>query len=203
MDLAELGFGFSGISETIITTFHENGFPNAAPIGVGLKAHDSLKCHVHWDTDTHENLVRTGKGVVNIIFDPMIFLECALKGSNKGPGEVETKKIAVDGECGLPFLIDSHAYIPFKVDDRIGKIGSDSLGPSRRSEFILRPLSFEIIRPFPKAPVRGFYAVIEVAIGLSRNQSVDVEGYMDIMKKTLPIEQFQRIKLFLSDYHDL
>jgi uncharacterized protein len=64
--------------ETIITTVNEDGTPNAAPMGVICKDKREIVLYLHQGTSTVRNIKRNRSFVVNVLTDPMVFVESTL-----------------------------------------------------------------------------------------------------------------------------
>jgi hypothetical protein len=75
----------------------------------------------------------------------------------------------------------------------------DSYGTSRVAKLTLKVKHNEVLRPFPIAPNRGFFAALELAISLSRGET-NVKKNIEVIKKTLPPAESKRIEIFVQDY---
>jgi hypothetical protein len=200
MDLEELGIKKGRLCETIVTTFHENGTPNAAPMGVTGEGHDTVVLRVHKATDTYENLLRENCCVLNVVFDPILFLTCALLGKHKGSKVVESKMTGRAGKVNAPFLKTAHAYLETKVKDVEEFNSTDHLGNSKGAVITLKIVDGCILHPFPQTPNRGFFSAIELAISLSRGNKDDVKNHLQVIKKCLSEEESERIKEFVDSF---
>ncbi len=202
MDLRVLGFKKGAKVETLVTTYHKNGSANAAPMGVSLGDEDELLLNVHLDTDTYENILRTGCCVVNIVYSPLAFLRGAVLGRHKGPQVIEIEETESAKHVKAPYLKNAHAYIECEMKDCKVYEKMDSMGHTRVAEIRLRVKKVKILVPTAVAPNRGFFATIEIAVALSRGRKREIPGYLDIIEKTLPPEEVREIKNFLSKYVD-
>ncbi len=61
--------------ETVVTTLNEDGTANAAPIGVICKDKNKIVVYMHHGSTTVSNTKRNQRFVVNILKDPLIFVE--------------------------------------------------------------------------------------------------------------------------------
>jgi len=64
--------------ETVVTTVNDDGTSNAAPIGVICKDKDEIVVYLHQGSSTVKNIKRNNSFVVNILKDPMVFVESTL-----------------------------------------------------------------------------------------------------------------------------
>lgn len=64
--------------ETVVTTVDGNKKPNAAPIGIICKDKMEIVCYLHQGSTTVKNIKETKSFVVNVLKDPMIFVESTL-----------------------------------------------------------------------------------------------------------------------------
>jgi hypothetical protein len=200
MDLEDIEIKRGRMCESIVTTFHEDGTANAAPMGVLGKEIDEVILRVHKNTDTFGNILRTECCVINIVFDPLLFLKAALFGRNKGAGEIELDETEEAGLVHAPYLKDAEAYIQteLKSFDEIRK--KDMLGDTIIGEMTLRVLDIQLLNAFPIAPNRGFNAGIELAIALSRDRTSDVQKHLRVIKKTLPVTESLEIEELVEFY---
>ncbi len=75
MDLGSIGMEKGLLYETVVTTVNEDGTANAAPIGVICKDKTKIVVYMHQGSKTVCNTKRNGSFVVNILKDPLIFVE--------------------------------------------------------------------------------------------------------------------------------
>lgn len=78
MDLEDIGMEKGLLYETVVTTVDENNKPNAAPIGIICKDKMEVVCYLHHGSTTVKNIKKTKCFVVNVLKDPMIFVESTL-----------------------------------------------------------------------------------------------------------------------------
>ena len=64
--------------ETIVTTVNNDHTPNAAPIGVICKNDKEVVAYLHHGSKTVHNIKKNHSFIVNILKDPMIFVESTL-----------------------------------------------------------------------------------------------------------------------------
>lgn len=78
MDLEDIGMKKGLLYETVVTTVDGNKKPNAAPIGIICKDKMEIVCYLHQGSTTVKNIKETKSFVVNVLKDPMIFVESTL-----------------------------------------------------------------------------------------------------------------------------
>ncbi len=193
MEISDLGFVNGRLCETIVTTYHPDGKPNSAPMGV-YGSDGKLVLRIHEDTDTFANIMQSKCCVVNIVFDPWLFLRCALFGRGKGSSVIESKDTLKASNVHAPFLKNAHAYVQVVLTKMEKAVKLDSLGSSNAMKMVFEVKDITVLREFPSAPNRGFFAAIELAIALSRGRSIQVERLLNIIKKTLPEEESNKIE---------
>ncbi len=198
MNIAGMGFTPGRIMEAIVTTFNEDGSPNAAPIGICPLEDGKIQMDVHEPSDTRHNILRTGCCVVNIIFDPYLFLKCAILGSGKGEAENEitADEIVPAENIDAPALKEANAWIELKMLQSEEKTKTDMHGEMKLSRIIFSVEKIKVNKEYPVAINRGVFAAIETAVALSRGMEPDPR-YVEIMERTLASEEFAKIKELL------
>lgn len=78
LDLTSVGMERGLLYETVITTVNDDGTPNAAPIGVICKDVDEIVVYLHEGSSTVGNIKRNKIFMVNLVRDPIIFVESTL-----------------------------------------------------------------------------------------------------------------------------
>ena len=74
-DLNSVGMEKGLLYETIVITKNTDGTPNAAPIGVTCKNKNEIVLYLFEGTHTLQNIKSNGRFIVNILKDPLIFVE--------------------------------------------------------------------------------------------------------------------------------
>ena len=200
MALSSIGIVEGGLSEAIVTTYHDDGRPNAAPMGVLGLGGEEILLRVHRDTDTFENIGRGGCCVVNIVFDPLLFLRCALVGRHKGSTEIETGDVLRAKVVSAPYLKAASAYVEAELLSCEYVNRKDGFGRVSVAKMTLKAVNTVVLSPFPVAPNRGLFAAIEIAVLLSRGVKKDVKGYLAVIKKTLPPEESEAVVDFVKNF---
>jgi hypothetical protein len=78
LDLGSIGMEKGLLYETIVTTVNDDLTPNAAPIGVICKNDKEVVAYLHHGSKTVRNIKRNHNFIVNILKDPMAFVESTL-----------------------------------------------------------------------------------------------------------------------------
>lgn len=200
--MERLGFKKDSIIETIVTTFNEDGSPNAAPMGVTAAGRESILLRVHTDSDTYFNIVRNRGCVVNLVYDPLLFLRTALLGRGRGGEEPEVSGSEIGRALRVkaPFLKEAHAYFEASLRSRREYLGVDEYGSSEVSVVKCRVVRTVVKRRHPVGFNRGLAAAVELAIKLSRGQRGGAEEQLEVIRRTLGEEMRERILVFLRPY---
>jgi len=78
LDLEDLGMKKGLLYETVVSTTNKAEKPNAAPIGIICKDKMEIVCYLHHESTTVKNIKNNNRFVVNILKDPMVFVESTL-----------------------------------------------------------------------------------------------------------------------------
>lgn len=144
---------YPGILETVTTTEEPSGRWNVAALGVaGTDGHRVART---WGrTRTRRNLERTGEAVVNLVLDPVVFAKAALTETSRSD----------------PTLPEADAWIEVDAD----RIGTGREDGTSWADWRLSPRTSTIRNRRVPTPTRGFGAVVELTIAVSR---LDVASY--------------------------
>ncbi|WP_266079799.1 DUF447 domain-containing protein [Haladaptatus caseinilyticus] len=141
-----------GVTESIITTLGPNDLWNVAALG--LHAGDSVTAKTWGNTRTRRNFHRQGGGVVQFTRDPVDFVEATLS----------------IREESKPVLDSADAWVEVEVQP----IDSGNSGETNWEEWELTPVSSEIVDERVPITNRGFSAIVEATVAVSR---LDVDAY--------------------------
>jgi len=78
LDLESIGMEKGLLYETVVTTVNKDRTANAAPIGVICKDREEIVVYLHNGSRTVLNIKRNHRFIVNILKDPMVFVESTL-----------------------------------------------------------------------------------------------------------------------------
>lgn len=162
-DLGSVGMRKGMLYETIITTLNQDNTPNAAPIGVICKDTDEVVIYLHEGSCTVENIKNKGMFVVNILKDPLVFVESTL------------------GNPSSDYFIEFHdnfyikntdAFFTAKVRNLRDVEREDQFGISKTT--IVRARVEEIVKKKDQVePLnRAIYGIVEALVYLTRMDMV-------------------------------
>lgn len=140
----------AGVTESVVTTRGPDGLWNVAALG--LIADEPVRARTWGRTRTFKNFERTGRGYVQFVSDPVVFVDAAL-------GILERPE---------PILQTADAWVEVEVERR-----EADADPSAFVEWTLTPRRALTERRSVPTINRGFNAVVEATVAASR---LDVEG---------------------------
>lgn len=159
LDLGSVGMERGLLYETIITTKNQDNTPNAAPIGVLCKNSHEVVIYLHEGSRTVENIKKEGIFIVNIIKDPLIFVESTL-------GNPSADYFSKCSDCF--FIKNAEAFFKAKVTSSKDVERKDQFGVSKTTvvtagvEEIVK--NQEHVEPLNRA----IYGIIEALVYLTR-----------------------------------
>lgn len=119
MDLEDIGMEKGLLYETVVTTVDGNKKPNAAPIGIICKDKMEVVCYLHQGSTTVKNIKETKCFVVNVLKDPMIFVESTLGNLPVEKYELYDDKFYI-GSTDAFFLADVASIKDVERKDQFG-----------------------------------------------------------------------------------
>lgn len=196
-----MGFSFGWLYECIVTTYHEDGTPNAAPIGVTKEKDLSVTIRVHTTTDTYRNIERGGVFCINVVTHPLLFLKAAVLGHGRGSAEEELDDVEFGGckKIDAPSLWGGDACYEIAVTEKTVFDRKDALGVTPFAQFRGKMVDEVVFNDRPRPYNRGLGAAVELAIELSRGKKDGIDRYLMTMKKVMPEDEFKMIKDFLDN----
>jgi hypothetical protein len=159
-NLTDLGFSKGTIAETIVSTYGQDGKPNAAPMGVIMENEEQLAIRIFDSSLTSQNLRINKYAVLNLTKEIDVFYRTAFKEANpKGtlPPEWFRKAKAVNA----PQLCMADATVDIALTS-IRRIDSQKSEAACTVKFINAELTF------PKVYCRAFSAVVEAIVHATR-----------------------------------
>lgn len=155
---------WEGINEVIVTTISQDGKSNAAPIGI-IRHDGKLTVRVYSGSHTYTNILETGLLAANMVYDPVLFVRCALSDVS----EEEFEFITTDNNGNFPVISDCSAWMLFHVEYISGgKVLTAEL------KTITGTIRYKEIRPVNRA----FNALIEVVILATRYKVFRKDKYL-------------------------
>ncbi|MDP3065902.1 MAG: DUF447 family protein [Methanobacteriaceae archaeon] len=165
-NIASLGMKKGQLYETIVSTRNEDGTPNAAPMGLIVKSPHDVGVYFYQGSLTAGNVKRDGFFTVNILKNPLTFVECTL-GCPPASSFIENE--------GFFYLKSTDAYFTARlIKERVGG-RKDSLGSAKltiiqaRVENVVKLV--ECVHPLNRA----VYGIIEALVNISRMEIADQE----------------------------
>ncbi len=173
--LESLGMKKGLLYETIITTKNASKTANAAPIGVICKGKKEVVMYLHKGSHTLKNIKEDRRFVVNILKDPLIFVECTI-------GNLPS--VYFDKYKKDFYIKDADAFFTANVVGLKEVVREDKLGTSKIS-MIKAEMEDLIKKKEHVVPInRAIFAILEALIYLTR---------MDIADEDISEIYFERI----------
>lgn len=165
-DLTSIGMEKGLLYETVLSTENPDKTPNAAPIGVICKDENEIVLYLYEGSQTVENIKLNKKFTVNILKDPLIFVECTI--GDLSPDKFKTY------EKGF-YIENSDAFFNAEVigikevlkEDKIGK-SNLNIVKAKVNKIVMQK---ECVKPLNRAT----FAIIESLVYLTRIDKVDAE----------------------------
>lgn len=166
VDLQSVGMERGMLYETIITTLNPDKTPNAAPIGVICKDKYEVVVYLHEGSCTLKNIKDSGVFVVNILKDPLVFVESTI--GNLSPEYFLKFKDNY-------FIKNADAYFQAQVNDLKDIERKDQFGIDK-STIIRADVKDIIVNNDCVEPLnRAIYGVVEALVYLTRKEMVSGE----------------------------
>ena len=178
-DLEKIGINTQERYECIYTTIDENKNKNAAAIGFKYFGKDNVGCRIFEGSKTLENIQKTGRYVVNITQDPMIFTKSTIGGL--------ADECFTDDE-DIAILKDAGSYIIVSAVDINEQKAENTPIDNDQCIFMIKGKIEDVVinDESVKAFNRGLAALIECLVNFGRYIIVDDEkraSYMDIVSE--------------------
>jgi uncharacterized protein len=164
LNLGSIGMERGFLYETIITTKDERRIPNAAPIGVLCKGDMEVVIFLYIGSLTSKNIRRDHHFVVNILRDPLLFVESTI--SNPPISSFDSYKHDF-------YIKNTDAFFTATVNDVKDVTRKDELGTSTLSIIKAQVDDIIIKKDFVEPLNRAIFAVIEALIYLTRMRIAD------------------------------
>lgn len=178
LDLHSIGMRKGMLYESIITTINPDKTPNAAPMGVICKDKDEIVVYIHEGSHTIKNIKNNTTFVVNILKDPMVFVESTLGNLSADHFQEFKDNYAVK---------DADAYFLARINDLKDIEREDQFGIDKSS--IIRADVEEIVvnKDCIEPLNRAIYGVIEALVYLTRKDMVsgDTEKLYNLRMKEI------------------
>jgi hypothetical protein len=169
--------------EIILSTFNDDGSPNAAPMGMVFVTRDIVQMRLYKDSNTSKNVLAKRCAIANLTNDALLFYKTAFKDKGGLPRRYFSRSNLVNA----PFLKLVEGHIELELIKNI---------PSRDSLLVL----FKVRRFFWKhvSPLfynRGAHALVEATIHATR-----IEKFLPDRKKK---KEVARLNQLINHYKDV
>ena len=104
-------FRIGEIYETILSTYNDDGRPNAAPVGIAFINRKKIRAQLYKGSRTLTNILSKRCAVANLTSDPILFYKTAFKGETKPPNFHFSKARTVNA----PLLKDAGGYLELSL----------------------------------------------------------------------------------------
>jgi hypothetical protein len=164
VDLAELGFQRGIIAETIITTYNEDGIPNAAPMGAIMQDPSQIVVNFFNSSLTFKNIKVNRCAVVNLTSNIDLFYKTSFKEANPN-SQLPKEWFEKSKSINAPKL---------HVADAVVEMSSDSLAPfdKEKTKVVFNVKLIEATQKYPQVYSRAMSATLEAIIHATRIQAL-------------------------------
>jgi hypothetical protein len=163
LDLGSIGMEKGLLYETVVTTVNDDGTSNAAPIGVICKDKDEIVVYLHQGSSTVKNIKRNLSFVVNILKDPMVFVESTLGDLPQNCFESHKKEFYIKNTDAY-FLANVTSLKDVEREDKFG-VSVVTVVRAKISDLVKMKEHVEPVN-------RAIYGIIEGLVYLSRMDMV-------------------------------
>lgn len=203
LNLETVGMERGMLYETIITSKNSDGTANAAPIGVICKNKDEIVVYLYEGSRTVENIKNESRFVVNILKDPVAFVQSTLGNLSSNYFKEHDHQY---------YIRNTEAFFIVEVINQREVVKKDQFGVSITTIVIARVLEIvkkqECVEPLNRA----IYGIIEALVYLSRMGMVSgetdkvyrlrIKELSRIINKVGSLEHKKAMKLILEAYSE-
>ena len=163
LDLGSIGMEKGLLYETIVTSVNEDGTSNAAPIGVICKNKKEIVLYLHHGSRTVRNIKRNNSFIVNILKDPMVFVESTIGDLSNNYFENYKNEF---------YIKETDAFLVAKVTSLKDVEKEDKLGISLTT--VLTAEVYDIVKKkeYVEPLNRAIYGILEGLVYLTRMEMV-------------------------------
>ena len=163
LDLGSIGMEKGLLYETIVTSVNEDGTSNAAPIGVICKNKKEIVLYLHHGSRTVRNIKRNNSFVVNILKDPMVFVESTIGDLSNSYFENYKNEF---------YIKETDAFLVAKVTSLKDVEREDKLGISLTTVLIAEVSDIVKKKEYVEPLNRAIYGILEGLVYLTRMEMV-------------------------------
>ncbi|MBI5458455.1 DUF447 domain-containing protein [Methanobacterium sp.] len=178
LDLYSVGMERGLLYEVIVTTRNPDGTPNAAPIGVICKEDREVVVYLHEGSKTFDNVRREKSFCVNILRDPMVFVESTLGNLDSTKFQTHDQDLSIKG---------AEAFFTVEVTREKLVQRQDHLGTSTLNVVNAKVLEVVKNQEHVHPLNRAIYGIIEALVYLSRIDIVsedEKKAYLEKISET-------------------
>lgn len=161
--------------ECIVTTKSIKNEYNGAPMGVDFSS-SHIILSPFTSTTTYENIVNTKTAVINITDDANLYVACYRKKC--------TTHIEYRDDYKMPVIKNADGYAVVVLDRFEIKEKHDTIGSHRYAKMYCSLKEYELKQKRASLFSRANYALIETIILLSKNNSLSLDYFQNVIKKT-------------------
>jgi hypothetical protein len=158
--LADLGFCKGVIYETILSTYNQNGSPNAAPMGVTMQSEQQVALNIFNSSSTLKNLQANKSAVINLTSNIDAIYKSAFKEANIN-AELPQEWFESAETVNAPKLKFADATIEIAID-RLTPIDS------QKTKATCSVKQIKAAKTYPQTYCRAMPAVVEAIIHATR-----------------------------------
>jgi len=158
--LTDLGFSKGAIFETVLSTYNQDGTPNAAPMGITMQNPQTISLNIFNSSQTSYNLKTTKCEVINLTSDIEVFYKTAFKEANYNE-QLPQEWFEKEEMLNAPKLRLADATIDVTVTETV---------PSgvEKTSFLLKIQQINAAKMYPQVYCRALSATIEAIIHATR-----------------------------------
>jgi uncharacterized protein len=158
--LTDLGFLKGTIFEAIVSTYNEDGSPNAAPMGTIMENHNIISLNIFNSSQTNRNLKANKCAVINFTNDVEFFYKTAFKEANPN-GKLPQEWFEKAETVNAPKLQSANLAIDISVG-AMEPIGAE------KTTFLCDIARINIDKMYPQIYCRAMAMTLEAIIHATR-----------------------------------
>ena len=158
--LTDLGFLKGMIFEAIVSTYNQDGSPNAAPMGTTMQNQQTISLNIFNSSETNRNLKTNKCAVINFTNNIEVFYRTAFKEANPD-GKLPQEWFEKAGTVNAPKLQLSEATIDVSV------ASMESMG-AEKTNFSCSIVKINVDKMYPQIYCRAMAMTLESIIHATR-----------------------------------
>ena len=158
--LTDLGFLKGMIFEAIVSTYNQDGSPNAAPMGTTMQNQQTISLNIFNSSETNRNLKTNKCAVINFTNNIEVFYRTAFKEANPN-GKLPQEWFEKAGTVNAPKLQLSDVTLDVLV------ASMESIG-AEKTNFSCNILKINVEKMYPQIYCRAMAITLEAIIHATR-----------------------------------